>query len=352
MKIIQQYITRNMIWSTLLALFVLVSLFSFFSLIDQLGDTGLGNYGTLQALVYVLLTVPKLAYELFPIAAVIGSMTVLGILAQNSELDIIRTSGVSNFNLALLLLRSAMVLVILAVIVGEIFAPISEEKAQNLRSMALTEQIALKTKNGFWIRDGSSFINIRKFLPGDRVEQIYFYEFAEDNVLRSSLYAESAVYSDGHWLMEDIEESMISDEKVEKRFLKHATRESLLNPEMINIVTVKPQYLTFVGLARYIHFLKQNNQNTLLYEQALWSKFVGPFSIFAMIILAVPLVRGHSRFIAIGHRVFLGALIGIIFHLGNQVSANLGVVYGINPAISVTLPTIILITLIYYMVRD
>ena len=341
-----------MIWSTLLALFVLISLFSFFTLIDQLGDTGRGKYGVLQAITYVLLTVPKLAYELFPIAAVIGSMTVLGILAQNSELDVIRTSGVSKFSLTLLLLRSAVVLVVLAVIIGEVIAPISEEKAQNLRSMALTEQIAMRTKNGFWIRDGNSFINIRKPLPDNRVEQIYFYEFDDDDVLRSSLYAESAVYSDGQWLMEDVEESMISDDKVEKRVLKHVAWESLINPEMISIVTVKPQYLTLVGLARYINFLKGNNQSTLLYEQALWKKLITPFSIFAMIVLAVPMVQGHSRFTAIGHRVFLGALVGIIFRLCNQLSGNLGVVYGINPVLSVTLPTILLIALICYLVRD
>jgi len=341
-----------MIWSTLLALFVLISLFSFFTLIDQLGDTGRGKYGVLQAITYVLLTVPKLAYELFPIAAVIGSMTVLGILAQNSELDVIRTSGVSKFRLTLILLRSAVGLVVLAVIIGEVFAPISEEKAQNLRSMALTEQIAMKTKNGFWIRDGNSFINIRKPLPDNRIEQIYLYEFDDDDVLRSSLYAESAVYSNGQWLMEDVEESMISDDKIEKRVLKHAAWESLINPEMINIVTVKPQYLTLVGLARYINFLKGNSQSTLLYEQALWKKLITPFTIFAMIVLAVPMVRGHSRFTTIGHRVFLGALAGVIFHLCNQVSGNLGVVYGINPALSVTLPTILLIVLICYLVRD
>ena len=96
MKIIQRYITVNLVAVSLISLFGLVSLFSFFSIVDQLEETGRGSYGVTQALLYVLLTTPKLAYELFPIAVVIGSMTALGILAQNSELAVIRTSGVSS----------------------------------------------------------------------------------------------------------------------------------------------------------------------------------------------------------------------------------------------------------------
>lgn len=352
MKIIQRYITADLVKATFLALFVLVALFSFFSLIDQLEEAGKGHYGVPQVLLYVLLTTPKLAYELFPIASVIGSMAVMGMLAQNYELDVIRTSGVSNFALAGVLARSGVILVILSIIIGEVIAPVAEEKAQHMRSVAMTEQITLKTKYGFWGRDGNNFINIRKILPGNQVEQIYFYEFDNDNRLRSSIYAESADYVDGRWLMKNISQSVISEDKVTLRRLKLAEWESLLNPEMINFIIVKPQFLTIWGLVHYISYLKQNAQNSLLYEQALWAKLIRPFSIIAMIVLAVPLVRGNTRFNAVGQRVFIGALIGIVFHICNEIASHLGVVYEIDPSISVTAPTLILIVIIFFLLRE
>lgn len=352
MRIIQRYITIDLVKATFLALFVLVALFSFFSLIDQLEEAGKGNYGVPQVLLFVLLTMPKLAYELFPIASVIGSMAVLGMLAQNSELDIIRTSGVSDYALAGVMVRSGIVLVILSIIIGEVIAPVSEEKAQYMRSVAMTEQITLKTKYGFWGRDGNNFINIRKVLPGNKVEDIYFYEFDDENRLRSSIFAESADYVEGKWLMKNISQSLISEDKVTLRKLGLAEWESLLNPEMINFVIVKPQYLTLWGLVDYISYLKQNAQNSLLYEQALWAKLVRPFSIIAMIVLAVPLVRGNSRFNAVGQRVFIGALIGIVFHICNEVASHLGVVYEIHPSLSVTAPTLILIFILFFLLRD
>jgi len=352
MSIIRRYIARDLLWTTLLALFVLAALFSFFTLVDQLQDTGRGNYGVLQAIVYVILTLPTLAYDLFPIAAVIGGMATLGMMARNNELDVIYTSGVSRLRMAIMMVSAALPLLVLIILAGEVVAPFSEEKAQNLRSLSLSEQITLKTRHGFWIRDGNSYVNIRKVISGDRIEQIYIYQFDASGSLRSSILAERAVYTDGKWSMENIVESVISNEKVESRTMQRATWASLLNPEIINVVIVKPQHLTLPGLINYIEYLRQNLQDTRLYEQALWAKLVKPFSILAMIILAVPLVRGTARSTAVGQRVFMGVLAGIVFHLANQVSVNLGVVYQIHPAISVLVPTILLYLLIISLLRN
>ncbi|MEX2353536.1 MAG: LPS export ABC transporter permease LptG, partial [Gammaproteobacteria bacterium] len=339
-------------WTSLLALFILIALFSFFTLIDELKDTGRGNYGVAEAVLYVILTVPRLAYELFPIAAVIGSMSVLGIMVRNHELDVIRTSGVSAMRLSLLMAKSSVLLVLFAVIIGEWVAPVSEERAQNLRSVALTEQITLRTRYGLWVRDANSYINIRRLLPGNRVEEIYFYEFNDRYNLRRSVHASSGVYADGEWLLENLRESVFNEAGVESRRQRQATWASLLDPDILDVATVRPQYLTIAELTRYIDYLGQNAQNTRLYEQALWAKLIKPFSIVAMIILAVPLVRGHSKFTAVGQRVFVGAMAGILFHLANQVSTNLGIVYQIHPMLSVVAPTLLLGLLIIYLVRD
>ena len=151
--------------------------------------------------------------------------------------------------------------------------------------------------------------------------------------------------------MQNIRESVLGQEGVKSRVLSRAIWESLINPEILNVVTVKPQYLSILGLTNYIAYLKQNAQNTQSYEQALWAKLVKPFSIVIMIVLAVPLVSGPSRSIAVGQRVFTGALAGIIFHICTQVSENLGVVYQIHPGISVTAPTLLLTGFILYYLQ-
>ena len=351
MSILQKYITQILVSVTMLALFGLVCLFSFFSLIDQLGDTGRGNYDIWQAVTYVMLTTPKLAYELFPIAAVTGSMVTLGILAQNSELVVVRTSGISRFDLALILSRASIILVVTAVIIGEFIAPVSEETAQNRRSFAMSEEVTVQTREGFWARDGNSFINIVKILPGEVVEDVYIYEFDKDNNLRNSIYARQASYDNERWVLNDIEQTSIENDQISITRYQQAEWPSLLDPEMINFVMVQPQYLSFFGLIKYINFLKRNAQETLPYEQALWIKLVKPISVWAMILLAILLVQSESRFTPVGQRVFMGTLIGIIFHIIDQISGHIGIVYNVHPLVSVAAPTIVLLTAFFYLVR-
>ena len=74
MRIIDRYIASLLLKTTFIALLVIVALFAFLSIIDQLEATGRGDYDTFKALQYVMLTIPRLAYELLPIAAVIGGI--------------------------------------------------------------------------------------------------------------------------------------------------------------------------------------------------------------------------------------------------------------------------------------
>ena len=68
---------------------------------------------------------------------------------------------------------------------------------------------------------------------------------------------------------------------VTRRSFRQAAWDSLLNPEMINLVIVQPQYLSAWGLIEYIHYLRENAQNSRRYEQALWVKIVRPLSIIS-----------------------------------------------------------------------
>ena len=351
MKILDRYIALNLIKITLLALFSLVLLFSLFAVVDQLDSLGQGNYGILQALVYVLLTVPRLSFELFPIATVIGSMTTLGMLAKSSELAVIRTSGVSQLRFAWSLCKGTAVLVFISLLIGEIISPYTEEAAQHMRSVALSDQITLKSKYGFWTRDGQSFINIRKILPGDRVEGIYIYEFDDGDRLRTSTFAKRAEYKNEHWVLEDIRQTEITDKGVSVNTMDHATWEALLSPDVINLIIIKPQFLSFIGLYDYISYLKINGQSRVIYEQAIWSKIINPLTILVMVLIAIPMVKTYSRVTAVGQRVSLGCLVGIVFHMISQIAGHMGIVYNFNPALSVTFPTLLMLGVIVWLLR-
>ena len=361
MKIIQRYFVVNLAWSSALALAVLVGIFAFLSLIDQLEDAGQANYGAEQAIIYVLLSLPRLAYEITPIAAMTGGMMCLALLARNSELSIIRLAGGSESSVTWFMGKAALVIVLFYIILGEFVVPASEIKARFQRSIALQEQLAMQTKYGFWARDKNSFINIRKILPGNLIEEIHIYEFDEQGRLRSNITAEQARFSEGRWVLEGVDRTIIDGSGIDSYSIEgsgvsreqhsSAAWESWVDDDLIDLIVINPLYTSVWNLWDSIRALKANAQSTAVYEQALYGKLARPFTIMAMILLAVPLVAMRTRDEGPGQHVFTGALIGVSFYFVNSASGHIGIVYGVPALISATAPTLLLYLILFRLYR-
>jgi len=351
MKLLDRYIGVHVVSGSLLALAVLAAFFTIISFVDDLDSVGRGEYTMYRAIEYMLLTMPARVFELFPLAAVIGSLMGLGVLAGNSELTVVRAAGVSAWRVAGSVLKAGTVLMLLAVVVGELLAPASEKLAEERRSVALTDQIALRTEHGFWVRDGSSFINIRKVLPGNRVADVYIYEFDDRGRLRVATRAERGRYRDRAWVLENLHQSMLSGSGVTSRVVERASWESPFQPDLIPVVAASPESLSAVGLYHYLDYLRDNGLDTARHELALWNKVVYPLSTGVMIFLALPLVLGRLRIAGIGARIVAGTLIAIGFHVFHQAAMHLALVFDLNPALSVLAPTMLFFGCGFAMMR-
>ena len=351
MKILELYIGKTVIRSVLLALVVLLVLVAFGNLMEELGDVGEGNYKMRDAFFYVLLIIPRRAYEIFPVAVLLGSMIGLGGLASNSELTAMRAAGISLGKIIASSLKAGMVMVVIVIIIGELVAPNTEEYAETMRAAKLSNQITMKTKYGFWARDGSSFVNIRQILPGARLKDIYIYEFTEHGKLKLATHAGFAQYRDSHWLLSDIRQSKFTPNGVLSRRIKNASWDSMLNPSLLNVVVVRPTMLPAWGLYRYIEFMHENGQSAIPFEVAFWSKIFTPLVVFVMLYLSLPFVFGSLRTVGIGQRVFVGAIVGMIFLLMNKAFSHMSVVYQLDPVFASAFPGIACLGLAAWLVR-
>ena len=80
MRLLQRYIAKTILLSTMMVLLVLLGLYTFMDFISELDDLGKGQYQLANILSYMALSMPKRIYELLPIAALLGSVLGLGIL--------------------------------------------------------------------------------------------------------------------------------------------------------------------------------------------------------------------------------------------------------------------------------
>jgi lipopolysaccharide export system permease protein len=355
MKKIDRYIGKTVLAGILIVLLVLVGLFTFFSFIDEVNDIGKQRYELWQAIQYVVLEIPRHIYDVFPSAALLGSLLGLGMLANNSELTVMRAAGVSIVRIAVSVLKVGLVLTLLVMLIGETLAPKSGQYAYYMRAIAQSknegQQIGFSGRYGFWARDGDDFINISSIFPDGGFGWISLYEFDADQRLRAITYAKTAYYQDGHWQLYNVEKEEIAPFQVTRHFLESTTWDAVLNPELIKIVKVRPHKLSSFGLYKYIEYLRQNGQRTAQYELAFWTRLSYPLVSVTMIFLAIPFVFGSLRSVSVGQRVLVGALLGIGFHMLNQVTGSIGLVYGIYPVISALLPPMLFLVMAVVLMR-
>src|SRR4051812_30801094 len=137
MKTLTRYIGMEVLGAILLVFTALVMLFAFFDLIHELSDVGKANYTISTALLYVALQLPSRMYELFPIAALIGTLSAMAQLVASSEYTVMRASGASLVQVLWALIRVGLPLAVATFLAGEFVAPPAERISQQIRGQAL-----------------------------------------------------------------------------------------------------------------------------------------------------------------------------------------------------------------------
>ena len=161
MNLLSIYLMRAIISSTLLVLMVLLALAGLFEFIGQLDSTQ-GDYGTPQALLFAVLRMPQLSFEMLPIAALIGSLLGLGSLANNSELVVMRTAGLSVFDLAGMVAVSGAVIMVVTALIGEFIGPPLDYFARTMRDEARYQQDDRDIGSAAWVKDGPVILHLER----------------------------------------------------------------------------------------------------------------------------------------------------------------------------------------------
>ena len=338
MKILDAWIARNVAGGALLALAVLLALTAVVSFVEELDSVGRGSYGIGEATEFVLLTLPRHAFVLFPLAAVIGALVGLGGLAASSELAVVRASGVSVARIVGSVLKGGLALAVVAVLIGEVVAPYCERFAEARRAAAL--EVSHGRGDGYWIRQGDRFVNAVRVRPDGDVEDMYIYEIDSEGALRTVTHARHARYREAAWILESVRRSEVSTDGVVTRFASRVEWATRFGPDLVRLASTRLESLSGRALVRYIDYLRDNRLETATYELALWTKIVYPLATGVMIVLAVPLVLGRLGGTGIGNRILVGCLIAVSFHVVNEISGKIGIVYGLSPSVSAFAPTL------------
>lgn len=344
--ILDRYLGRSILTTSLLVLVTLVSLAGMFAFISELEDVGKGHYTAGVAAQYILLTLPGVAYVFFAPAVLLGSLLGLGTLAANSELTVMRAAGVSVGRIVRSVLVTGIALTLLVAVLGETVMPRTEQIAEELRLNALEERLSSVSSSSLWVRSGNQFVNISTVMPDLTLLGVTVHTFREQSLTQSLMANRAVLTDDDDWLLEDVRISTFTEDGVdtqqqESKSWSELSSTSLINPELVKSLSTSNESLSALNLYEQVRYLRDNQLDSKQTELSFWQKITSPLSTLVMLMLSLPFVFGSQRSGGAGQRIFVGILLGIVYVLVNKLLTQLAFNAGFSPVISAVLPLII-----------
>jgi len=332
MMLIDRYLMRTVLLHTLMVLAVLLALMTLVNFISNQDDIGQGTFDVAGAFFVTVLSLPQQAYEMLPIAALIGAVIGLGGLARDSELTIIRAAGVSVARIAGSTALAGLVIAGLLWVIGEYFAPPADQYARQYKIFSRYSQLEFAGRRSAWVRQGTWFINVRQQTAENLFGGVFVYELDSERRLRLVGRAETAEQdAEGRWVLSNYGETLLEGDRVAARRSAREVSKTEFNADFLGLAINEPSALPLRDLYAYKEHLKANDQDARVWEIAFWTRIARLVAAVVVCVFAVPFAFGPLRSAGAGSRTVLGIMAGVLYMLLTQTLENSGQVYGINP---------------------
>jgi len=343
MRVLDRYIIRSLLGSVLLVLAVLLTLLFLFLFFDEQGWVGAGSYGNLQALQYVALNLPATLVQFLPVAALIGSLRALGLLAGGSELTVMRAAGVPVWRIGLSVLVGGLLLVPVTLAIGEYVAPSLAQTARLNKAVLRDGNISLTSRSSAWIPDGTRLLRADRLSGGAGFGAITVFDLASGNQLAAVGLAHGAhVDPDGSWVLEDYVQSAFGAQQVTSTAVAAHPLSSNASPAFLGVLASSPRDQSLRELRMAISHLAANGQDSRRHRFAFWARISGLASIPLAVLLALPFAFGPRTRIEGGARMLVGLSFGLAWFLMQRTVENGATVFGIDPLVLAWLPASLL----------
>jgi lipopolysaccharide export system permease protein len=342
-SILSRSVIRAVLGTTLLVMLVLLVLSGLYLFITQQDEIGIGTYTLTDALLFVGLNLPKYAFDMLPIAALIGALLALGNLARSMELIVVRAAGVSVVRVGLWVAGAGVILMLLTGVLGELVAPQMEQYGRRMKTFEKYHDYSLAGNRSAWAKDGNTIVSVGQQSGDNRYGGVYVFNFDPQHRLRSVGRASSASIDPNNvWRLDNYRESSFEDDRVVARGPNTAQVRTRLSAEFLGLAVLDPESLPRTGLLSYIRHLKQNGLDSRAYETAFWARISRTVAVAIIVVLAVPFAFGPMRSTGTGARTVVGIMIGVVFFLLAKMLESGGAVFELPPIVIAWVPTALL----------
>lgn len=349
----QRYLGRSVAFAVLASWGVLTGFALLGSLIDEVDDFGLGDYDFGYALLYLVMQLPRRAYESFPMAAVIGAVLALGGHAARSELVALRAAGLSPGRIAATALAAVFALSLPLMVATEALTPELERRAQALKLAAMKHEVTLASGANVWMREGSEVFNAqggqRRSVDGRPMlvfGTVNIYAFDPQGRLAWIQQAAEAEYAeDRGWLLRDVKRTTFAARSVSVERFDQQAWATALEPGAIEASLQHPDQLSTRAIGTRIEQMERNGLDAGVLREAYWMRWFYPLTALSLVFAALPFAFGQRRSGGFGQRLFVGIVFALVARLLQPMLVNLAKAYQLPILLAYLLPVLLLVAI-------
>lgn len=319
--ILGSYLRKRVAAQILGLLFALTALIQLFELLEvstEVLDRGLGFPGVVR---YAILRVPAQMEIVLPLAGLLGSMATFHAMARSREITALRSAGIGLGRMTGYLWPVPLMFALLHIALAQKLVPTAEGALKTWWDDAVP--LEQREADPEWVNTNAGILLFeRHSSDGRRLLDVRIFERDAEGQLKLRTRAEEARWQQGSWLLSDAAD-LTPEAGVAAPVEAERIWRSNLHPDDVVRLDAAEPHLSSVELAAVLGGERVGTRPLSFYETVLMQSFAAPFTVFIMMLLAIPAALVSERGGG-GGRMFIALMLGLGFLLVDGVFSAFG----------------------------
>jgi lipopolysaccharide export system permease protein len=291
---ISAYLTRIMAVRTLAAGAALIGLLQLIDLLERTSDI-IARGGAVEILHYMALRLPYLFEQVAPFAVLGGALFTFSQLARNSELVVMRISGLSLLQIFRRTLPVALAVAALDLVVADQVTPRAEQALATWWAASAPGSLSAAAAPR-WFRIDGNVVLVRKASPsGSTLTGISIYDRDARKQLVRRIIARDAVWSGQRWRLDQAVVTDLRQEHAESLTVAAMDWPTTLRPSDTARLFAGSYEMTSEAAYRSLFGKGPVNQSPSEFQTRLYRTLAEAMAPIIMLLLALPTALGHAR---------------------------------------------------------
>ncbi len=323
-------------------LFTLILILQTLDLLNESGNILAAPENTQAALfAYVKLRLPQLASQFAPFAVLLAALATMFTLNANSEIVIMKASGISAHQILMPLFATALLIATAHFIFNETILARSNATLTAWQDMEYGAKPPKPAdlKQEVTVQDGryifhAADIRLNKGIV--KLSDVVIYEMGPTRTIIRTTMADTVVLGKNQWQLTNVREADIGTLAVTRSAQK--TWPSTLPVNRLIAQSVNPDTVSYTKLRRTLKDLSVSGHNTETLRAALYHKVSGPLAALLMPLLGAIAAFGTARSGKQLLRAAAGLLLGFAFFVADNFMMAMGQFGAVPPLLAAWSP--------------